>query len=65
MSGFALRGVCRVLPKRIDGWVGWGTMAVLVLLTGLSLVALVRAKRQLRISKERLEQHLALFRGDA
>lgn len=64
-SGFAIRGVCRLLPKWIDGWVGWGALGAQLVLVGLSFLALRRAKRQLRASKERLEQHLALFRGDA
>lgn len=64
VSGFGVRGVLRTLPEA-DRWAGWAAAAAQAVLLGLSLVELARAKRQLRASRERLEQHRALFRGDA
>lgn len=65
MSGFGVRGALSMLSAEANLWVSWATVAAQVLLLGLLLVGLVRAKRELRASKERLERHLRLFRGDA
>lgn len=64
-SGFGVRGALRTLPAEAHAWLSWGAVVAQVVLAVFSFVGLVRAKRALRASKDRLERHLALFRGDA